>query len=79
MIMNIIINIIMLIQQDVITWRAGSVLITIPTMETNTKLMEMMETTLMGDSALLGAAIRLMTYFAAVLDSGFSMRSHTHF
>ena len=32
-------------------------LITIPTMETNTKLMEMMETTLMGDSALLRVAI----------------------
>ena len=31
----------------VITWRAGSVLITIPTIETNTKLIEMMETTLM--------------------------------
>ena len=29
------------------TWRAGSVLITIPTIETNTKLIEMMETTLM--------------------------------
>ena len=55
-------------------------LITIPTMETKTKLMEMMETTLMGDSLLLrGVILSILAYFAAVLDSGFSMRSHTHF